>query len=169
MWATVVERITYDRRLQQGRMRLREPPGGTAGEEVVFGAGKEPLVRQTPPAPMEKTTPAQPVAESPPRPPRITKLLALALRFEELLRNGTAKDYADLARLGGVSRSRITQVMNLRNLAPALQERILTLEPSQGDTLNERAIRRIGGIMDWRDQIRAFERLGAYYRAAPAT
>ncbi len=51
--------------------------------------------------------------------PRITKLMALAIRLEGLMQEGVAKDYADLARLGGVSRSRITQILNLRNLAPA--------------------------------------------------
>jgi hypothetical protein len=93
--------------------------------------------------------------------PRIAKLLALAVRFEELLGNGTVKDYADLARLGGVSASRITQVMNLRNLAPALQERILFLrgERHQRDCLNERALRRICGLVNWADQIQHFERL----------
>jgi site-specific DNA recombinase len=153
---TVVERITYDRRLQQGRMRLKvgDPPG----QEVVFRAGKEPVVRQIPPAPMAKAVSPRPIPE---RLPRITKLLALAVRFEELLRNGTAKDYADLALLGGVSRSRITQVMNLRNLAPALQERILlfSTEPYQENMLNERALRRISGLVDWREQATQFEQL----------
>jgi hypothetical protein len=37
--------------------------------------------------------------------PRITRLLALAVRFEGLLREGTVRDYAELARLGGVSRA----------------------------------------------------------------
>jgi predicted flap endonuclease-1-like 5' DNA nuclease len=34
--------------------------------------------------------------------------------FEGLLQEGTVRDYADLARLGGVSRARITQIMSLR-------------------------------------------------------
>ena len=95
--------------------------------------------------------------------PRITKLMALAVRFEDLLRRGTAKDYADLARLGGVSRARITQVMNLRNLAPVLQEQILWLpqDHSEKSKLNERALRRISGTMDWREQITQFEQLYA--------
>ena len=57
--------------------------------------------------------------------PRITRLVALAVRFEGLLQDGTVRDYADLARLGGVSRARITQIMSLRSLAPVIQERIL--------------------------------------------
>jgi hypothetical protein len=81
-------------------------------------------MRPTPAGPDRKPVPVQPVRE---HIPRITRLLALAVRLEGLLRQGTAKDYADLARLGGVSRARITQVMKLRNLAPVLQERILWL------------------------------------------
>ena len=34
--------------------------------------------------------------------PRVTQVLALALCFQDMLRRGEAKDYADLARLGGV-------------------------------------------------------------------
>jgi hypothetical protein len=158
MLATVVERITYDRRLDQGRIRLREELGCPAGEEVGIRAGKEPLVRQIPPTVTEKHVKVAPVTE---RLPRVTKLLALAVRFEELLRQGTAKDYADLARLGGVSRSRITQVMSLRHLAPVLQEQILlgSMEPYQQNTLNERALRGIGSIVDWREQTIRFEQL----------
>src|ERR1700675_1107837 len=109
---------------------------GTGGGEAPLRAGKEPLVQQTPPEQVEER--ATEVVGG--RLPRITRLMALAVRFEELLRRGTAKDYADLARLGGVSRARITQVMNLRNLAPALQERILSMESYQRHTLNERAL-----------------------------
>ena len=61
--------------------------------------------------------------------PRITRLMALAVRLEDVLRGGTIGNSAQLARLGGVSRARITQILNLRNLAPAIQEAILLAEP----------------------------------------
>jgi len=54
----------------------------------------------------------------PGRVPRVARLMALALRFEGLLRDGVVKDYAELARLGHVTRARVTQVMNLLHLAP---------------------------------------------------
>ena len=41
--------------------------------------------------------------------PRVAKLMALAIRFEELIKNGDVADYAELARLAHVSRARITQ------------------------------------------------------------
>jgi hypothetical protein len=58
--------------------------------------------------------------------------MALAIHFEGLIRQGLVKDYADLARLGGVSRARITQVVNLLNLPPTEQEEILFLKGGPG-------------------------------------
>src|SRR4051812_47017699 len=59
------------------------------------------------------------------RVPKVSRLMALALRLEGLLRDGTVADYAHLARLGQVTRARVSQIMNLLNLAPDLQEEIL--------------------------------------------
>jgi hypothetical protein len=97
----------------------------------------------------------------PKRLPRITQLMALAIRLEELLRQGIAKDYAELARLGGVSRSRITQILNLRNLAPVLQERILEMaaHAGEGQKLTERALRQLSGLLNWGEQISRFDEL----------
>src|SRR5262245_6891768 len=64
------------------------------------------------------------------RVPRISRLMALAIRFDELLRRGEVGDYAELARLGHVTRARVTQIMNLLNLAPDIQEAILFLPPT---------------------------------------
>jgi hypothetical protein len=63
--------------------------------------------------------------------PRLTRLMALALHCEGLLRRGQVADYASLARLGHVSRARITQIMNLLLLATDIQEEILFLPPTQ--------------------------------------
>ncbi len=69
----------------------------------------------------------EPRSESLPRIARISRLLALAIKFQEMVDTGAVRDHADLARLGYVTRARITQVMNLLNLAPNIQEEILTL------------------------------------------
>ena len=63
-----------------------------------------------------------------PRIPRITRLMALAIKFQEMVDRGEVRDYADLARLGYVSRARLTQIMNLLLLAPDLQEVLLSPE-----------------------------------------
>jgi DNA invertase Pin-like site-specific DNA recombinase len=90
--------------------------------------------------------------------PRISRLMALAVRMEGLVREGRVKDYAELARLGGVSRARMTQVVNLRNLSPAIQERLLFLE-SEAGAIHERALRRVAQSVDWEEQQRQFEEL----------
>jgi site-specific DNA recombinase len=90
----VVEQIRFDRRLGQGRLRWRAEVGDKPGEEVGIRVGKKALVQQVPPAPVEKPS----MRSLDGRLPRITKLLALAVRLEELLRAGTAKDYADLCK-----------------------------------------------------------------------
>jgi hypothetical protein len=53
--------------------------------------------------------------------------MALAIHFDGLIRKGVVRDYAGLARLGGVSRARVTQIMGLLNLSPDIQEEILAL------------------------------------------
>jgi hypothetical protein len=89
--------------------------------------------------------------------PRIARLMALAIRFEKLLRNGTIRDCAELARLGQVTRARMTQIMKLLNLAPDIQEQILFLPPLNG--LNERNLRSIVSQIGWNDQRRMFREL----------
>lgn len=77
--------------------------------------------------------------------------MALAIHFDGLIRQGIVRDYADLARLGGVSRARITQIMNLLNLPPWKQEEILFLEGTDAgrDDVTEREMRRVCEIAEW--------------------
>tara|TARA_R110002020_G_scaffold244208_1_gene457870 strand:- start:498 stop:881 length:384 start_codon:yes stop_codon:yes gene_type:complete len=88
--------------------------------------------------------------------PRVTKLMALAIRFDQLIRDGHVADYAELARLGQVSRVRMTQIMNLLNLAPEIQEAILFLPRVEqgGDSVTERELREVVGVEDWAEQQR---------------
>lgn len=80
--------------------------------------------------------------------------MALAIHFDELLRQGKVKDYAELARLGQVTRARITQIMNLLNLAPEIQEELLLL-PAGGrgrEHLTERTLRKVLEDPNWSRQ-----------------
>jgi hypothetical protein len=88
--------------------------------------------------------------------PRIARLMALAIRFEGLVRTETIRDYAELARRGQVTRARMTQIMKLLDLAPDIQEQILFLPPIHG--LNERNLRRIVRRIDWNEQRRMFQK-----------
>jgi hypothetical protein len=104
-----------------------------------------------------------PVAPSTNRVPRISRLMALAIRFEDLIRDGKMADYADIARLGHVSRARITQIMNLLLLAPDIQEEILFLPPSKKgrDVIKERDVRPITMVADWKKQRALWKELKA--------
>lgn len=68
----------------------------------------------------------KPPAPSPlPKVPRIAKLMALAIKMQDMVDRGEVENYAELARLAGVSRARITQIMNLNLLPPKVQEELL--------------------------------------------
>ena len=88
--------------------------------------------------------------------PRIARLMALAIRFQGLLREKKIRDYAELARRGRVTRARMTQIMKLLNLSSDIQEQILFMPPVGG--LNERNLRRIVSTIDWREQRRMFQK-----------
>jgi hypothetical protein len=86
--------------------------------------------------------------------PRITQVLALALQFQEMIDRGEIRKHADLARLGCVSRERISQMMVLTWLAPDIQEEILRLPQVPGGRfpMSEGVLRRIARIPTWEDQ-----------------
>src|ERR1700681_1017703 len=61
--------------------------------------------------------------------PQVTRTLALAIRFDEMIRNGDAKDYADIARQTCLCRERVSQIARLHYLAPDIQLELLYLPP----------------------------------------
>jgi hypothetical protein len=92
---------------------------------------------------------------------RVARLMALAIRFEHLVLSGKVEDYAELARLGRVSRARISQIMNLRQLAPDLQERLLFLaRPPRGrDPVHLALLQPIAELLNWKRQRRMWRKL----------
>ncbi len=97
----------------------------------------------------------------PGRVPRVTRLMALAIRFDGLIRDGVVADYAEIARLGHVTRARLTQIMNLLNLAPNIQEELLCLHPVEKgrDPSTARELRPIAAVPDWKKQRRMWRRI----------
>ena len=79
-------------------------------------SGRKRLHQGESPAPIE-----------PGRIPLVSRLMALAIRFDGLVHDGAVKDQAELALLGHVSRARVTQSMNLLMLAPDIQASLLLL------------------------------------------
>lgn len=100
---------------------------------------------------------------SPPvgRIPRVSKLMALAIRFDGLLRSGKVSDQSELARLAQVTQPRMTQIMNLMHLAPDLQEQLLFLPlvTSGRDLLHEKKLRRIVAENNWSIQRHYFSQI----------
>lgn len=96
---------------------------------------------------------AKPIASSEPgRIARVARWMALAIRCEASIRSGAIGNYAELASLGRVSRARVSQIMNLLNLAPDIQDAILHLprtvtgrdakvQPSQADRSKSAPVR----------------------------
>lgn len=102
-----------------------------------------------------------PDAEPVGRVPRVARLLALAHRIDGMIRVGEIEDLATAARLCGVTRARMTQIVNLLLLAPAIQEAILGLPPvTRGrDQITERNLRETVAEPDWKTQVRLWRRL----------
>ena len=105
---------------------------------------------------------------SQPRISRITRLMALAIKFEDMVDRGEVRDYADLARLGYVTRARLTQVMNLLLLDPKIQEWILFAEQPAESRFTERDIRAVVAKTHWQDQRVVLTGCGGIARRAVA-
>jgi len=90
------------------------------------------------------------------RTPRISKLMALAIRFDRLIQEGKIANQSELARLAHVTQPRMTQIMNLLHLAPDIQEEILFLpRVMEGkDSIHERMLRPVVAELSWRTQRR---------------
>jgi hypothetical protein len=86
------------------------------------------------------------------------------MRFDGLIHEGVVKDYAELARFGQVTRARLTQIMNLLNLSPDIQEEILFLAPVAGEreAVAERRVRAVAAMADWREQRRAWAAIAGW-------
>lgn len=97
--------------------------------------------------------------------PHISRLLALAMRYDKMIRERSIPDFNTLAKLAGVTKPRITQIMNLVNLAPDIQAAILTLpniRQSRG-FFTERKLRPIAQKNDWAEQRELWEKLRVDY------
>lgn len=84
--------------------------------------------------------------------------MALAIKFQEMGDRGEVRDFAHLARLGYVTRARITQIMNLRNLAADIQEAIL-LQQGKSAGIAERHRRAVTSEVSWHKQQRLWQKV----------
>jgi len=98
------------------------------------------------PRPTELTEPG--------RVPRISRLMALAIRFDRMIREGKVTELSELARLAHVTQPRMTQITNLNHLAPDIQEQVLLLPrvTCGRNPVHEKLLRPIAATTDWQVQ-----------------
>jgi len=129
--------------------------GLTIQRQVGFGRGRNSrkVIRDDPPAETQQVLAGNV--------PRISRLMALAIRFDRLIKAGEIRDQAEIARLGQVTRARVTQIMNLMLLAPDIQEEILFLPRTERgrDPIREIMVRPIAAVPGWREQRRIWKQL----------
>ena len=80
--------------------------------------------------------------------PRAARLLALAWKWEGMVRRGEARNHTEIARQHGLSRARVSQICSLVLLAPALQDDLLS--PSG-------IAPHVGGPSSWVDLLSTWE------------
>ncbi len=80
--------------------------------------------------------------------PRIARLLALAHKWEGMVRRG-ATNHGQLARQHGLSRARVSQICSLSLLAPDIQESILL-----SSSLSQHCLAAMVARPIWREQRR---------------
>ena len=95
------------------------------------------------------------------RVPRIARLMALAIRCDQLIRDGVIANQSELAEFGRITTARMTQIMSLLNLAPDIQQQILFLPRTENgrDVVKETDVRPIASTLDWRKQRRMWAEL----------
>lgn len=94
---------------------------------------------------------------------RISRLMAVAIRLDGMLRSGEVDDLTELARLSHVTQPRMSQILNLALLAPDIQEELLHLPRvvDGRDLIHEKMLRPISAEVDWRKQREMFYALRA--------
>ena len=142
-WGDVLRRVRYHSGTRQVQIVMQDGSESELGLEVVNRPG---------------------VASrrgEPGRVPRVSRLMALAIKLEGLMASGRIENLAELARLGKISRARLSQILALRNLTPTIQEKLLQLPKvvKGSERINEKNVRAIARVVDWEEQERQFATL----------
>ncbi|MEL6110837.1 MAG: hypothetical protein AAFU85_32935 [Planctomycetota bacterium] len=129
----------------------------TRAPDVTVSFGRPPKRTRKP---MEHGAKREPEPR-PPRVPHVKRLMALAIRLEDLLDNGLVGNQSEIARAAGISTARVSQIVNLNRLAPDIQQTILELEPTteKTDPFLERQVREIATHINWVRQRKRFKNL----------
>ncbi|MBF0121724.1 MAG: hypothetical protein HQK79_23080 [Desulfobacterales bacterium] len=136
------------------RLKFNEESNFTVKEKICFSNGKNGRKQI---GKEEELLPQKEIG----RIPRLTRLLALALKFEDLIKGNKCKDYAEIAKLGHLSRARVTQIMNLTLLSARVQENILLMPRilKGRDPISEHELREIISEADWDKQLKKWDEI----------
>jgi hypothetical protein len=85
--------------------------------------------------------------------------IVLAYQIEQAVRDGRARDYADIAKRIGVTRARVSQIMGLLRLPPAILETLLLADPTHCPQLTERQLRPAAASSQPHQQLALYEGL----------
>lgn len=108
--------------------------------------GRRVELTDRPPMPPEPRVPVR-------RPAKVARMLALGHHLQRLIDQGLVADRAGLARKLGLTRARVTQLLDLLLLAPDLQVAVLELEAVDGvEPMVERALRTVAHAGSWAEQ-----------------
>lgn len=91
--------------------------------------------------------------------PTVSRMMALAIFYEKLIKEGKIKSVSDIGRLENIAQQRVSQVMSLLLLSSKLQELIITLPrqyPGSPRISTEQAIN-IAKEIDFERQEELFE------------
>ncbi|MGB2986067.1 MAG: recombinase family protein, partial [Phycisphaerae bacterium] len=86
------------------------------------------------------------------------RTIVLAYQIEQAVRDGRAQDYADVAKQLGMTRARVSQIMRLLRLPPALLETLLLADPVHCPRLTERQLRPLVAASPSTEQLAELQR-----------
>jgi len=90
----------------------------------------------------------------------LATLFLKAEGYARQLQQGLVKSRAELARREGLSKARITQILNLLKLAPEIKDYFKnTPNESVPEFFTERRLRKIATLKNWEAQLKEFQRL----------
>ncbi len=93
---------------------------------------------------------------------KVAQQLALAHHLQAAIDRGAIADRADVARKLGLTRARVTQLLDLLLLAPDLQAAVLAMEAVDGaEPMAERTLRAVAHAGTWMEQRAAWAGVGS--------
>jgi len=131
-----------------------------AAEDEAYRFIRKPLFRYRSRSVALAATPPPPKPEPVRRPAKVARQLALAHHRQAAIDRGAVADRADVARKLGLTRARVTQLLDLLLLPPDLQDAVLALEAVDGaEPMAERTLRAVAHAGTWAEQRQAFSNL----------